>query len=77
MAILFFRGAISIAYSYWITLKSAFDTQRFELLKALHLSLPPNSEIEKIHNQKLTAFLTEEFRETDGRRSLSATLTNI
>lgn len=59
LSILFYRGAISAAMSYGTGLKVGFDLQRFELLKALHLQLPQNSEVEKIENSKLSDFLRD------------------
>jgi len=55
LAFLFYRGAINIAFTYGTALKTAFDLQRFELLKALHLPLPTDSVHEKITNEILLA----------------------
>jgi len=70
LAFLFYRGAINIAFTYGTALKTAFDLQRFELLKALHLPLPTDSVHEKITNENLANFFTEEFLKGENSKNL-------
>jgi hypothetical protein len=57
LAWLTYKSALSAATEYGKGINSAFDMNRFELLKALHFPLPKNLEKEKINNYKLSQFL--------------------
>lgn len=52
-----YKNSISIAISYGVSIKTAFDLYRFDLLKALHLPLPKNLSKEKEDNGILSDFL--------------------
>ena len=57
LAWLSYRAAVAAGLAYGKGIKAAYDLHRFDLLKALHLPLPPNLEIEKQCNNKLSRFL--------------------
>jgi hypothetical protein len=59
LAVLSYRAAISAAIAYGLTLESAFDLHRFDLLAALHLPLPPDRTTERSANKKLSDFLRQ------------------
>jgi hypothetical protein len=52
-----YRGAISAAESYGISMEAAFDLHRFDLLVALHLPLPFSRATESLGNAELSDFL--------------------
>jgi hypothetical protein len=59
LAVLSYRGAISAAIAYGVTLEAAFDLHRFDLLAALHLPLPPDRTTERSANKELSDFLRQ------------------
>jgi hypothetical protein len=54
-----YRAAVSAAMAYGQAIEAAFDLHRFDLLKALHLPLPPNREVERKANEELSQFLLQ------------------
>ncbi len=54
-----YRGAIVSALSYGVSIRTAVDLHRFDLLYALHLPLPENPEAEKKINKELSDFLRQ------------------
>ncbi len=59
LAWLSYRAAIAAALAYGEGIKTAFDLHRFDLLKALHLPLPPDRKTEREANQALSDFLRQ------------------
>jgi hypothetical protein len=57
LAWLSYRGAVAAAVAYGSGLETAFDLHRFDLLRALHLPLPPTRAAEREANRELSAFL--------------------
>jgi hypothetical protein len=57
VAWLSYRAAVSAAVAYGDGLRLAFDLYRFELLRALRLPLPADSDSELVANRRLSAFL--------------------
>lgn len=57
-AVVAYRGARRAAASHAVLLHTAFDLHRFDMLTALHRTLPPTPEQERLDNQALTEFLT-------------------
>jgi hypothetical protein len=53
-----YRAAVRAATSYGQQLHVAFDLHRFNMLRGLHLPLPPDLESEIIFNDRLTTFLS-------------------
>ncbi|MFD7838853.1 hypothetical protein [Streptomyces sp. NPDC059761] len=51
-----YRAAVAAARGYAETLSAAFDLHRFDLLAALHLPLPPDSDAEGVLNGLVTRF---------------------
>ncbi|MFH7594742.1 hypothetical protein WDV06_06480 [Streptomyces racemochromogenes] len=51
-----YRAAVAAARGYAETLSAAFDLHRFDLVTALHLPLPPDSDAEQVLNRRLTRF---------------------
>ncbi|WP_405977105.1 hypothetical protein [Streptomyces sp. NBC_00158] len=51
-----YRAAVAAARGYAEALTAAFDLHRFDLLTALHLPLPPESDTERSLNRRLTRF---------------------
>jgi hypothetical protein len=52
-----YRAAVSAAIAYGDGLRLAFDLARFDLLRALHLPVPADSDSELAANRRLSAFL--------------------
>jgi hypothetical protein len=48
-----YRGAVHAAVGYGEAVRVAFDLHRFDLLRALHLPLPPDQETERVRNEQL------------------------
>jgi hypothetical protein len=57
LAWLSYRGAVAAAMAYGSGLETAFDLHRFDLLRALHLPLPPTRAAEREANRALSEFL--------------------
>lgn len=55
-----YRSAVTAAVLYGVLIRTAFDLHRFDLLRALHLPLPDDSDKEVSANQDLTALLGPE-----------------
>lgn len=68
LALLSYRGAVVAAATHGTFMDIAFDLHRFDLLKALHLDLPADTEEEKELGEKVGAFL----RSPDVRSARSA-----
>jgi hypothetical protein len=56
LAWLSYRAAVSAALAYGEGIETAFDLHRFDLLRALHLSLPPDRQSELEANSRLSEF---------------------
>jgi hypothetical protein len=56
LAWLAYKGSVGAAVAYGEGLETAFDLHRFDLLRALHLPLPADSEQERAQNAQVTAF---------------------
>ncbi len=56
-AVLSYQAALSAASAYGHAVAAAFDLHRFDLLRALHLPLPPNLLSEVQANQQLSRFM--------------------
>lgn len=54
-----YRGAVASALAYVLGIRTAVDLHRFELLRALHLPLPPDPQAEKQTNVLLSDFLRQ------------------
>jgi len=54
-----YRAAIAAALQYGVGLETAYDLHRLELLRALHLRLPTDSESERTTNETLSTFLLQ------------------
>lgn len=61
LAALAYRAAVGAALQYGESLRAAFDLHRFDLLSALHLSLPRDSTAEREQNRELSAFLVQDW----------------
>ena len=48
-----YRGAVSAAMQYGLFMDIAYDLHRFDLIKALHLDLPANTEEEEEIGEQL------------------------
>jgi hypothetical protein len=59
LAWLAYKGSVGAAVAYGEGLETAFDLHRFDLLRALHLPLPADSEQERAQNAQVTAFLAQ------------------
>lgn len=59
LAWLAYRSSVAAAAAYGETIQSAFDLHRFDLLEALHLSLPADRESERKANRELSDFLRQ------------------
>jgi len=57
LAWLSYRAALAAAVAYGVTVEATFDLYRFELLKALHLPLPPDGASERRLNEIVSEFL--------------------
>lgn len=57
LAGLSYAGAVAVASAYSRSIEAAFDLYRFDLLTALHLPLPAESEEERAANEALTHFV--------------------
>ncbi|EFL19213.1 LOW QUALITY PROTEIN: predicted protein, partial [Streptomyces sp. C] len=51
-----YRAAVAAARGYGEALSAAFDLHRFDLLTALHLTLPADPEAERVLGRRLTRF---------------------
>ena len=56
------RAAVNAAIAYGELMETAFDLHRFDLLKALHVPLPPDHKHELETNATVTEFLRRDFR---------------
>ena len=56
-AVLSYQAALSAASAYGQAVAAAFDLHRFDLLRALHLPLPPDLLSEVQANQQLSSFI--------------------
>jgi hypothetical protein len=54
-----YRGAVSAAMQYGLFMDIAYDLHRFDLIKALHLDLPTNTEEEEEIGEQLRIFFAE------------------
>lgn len=54
-----YRGAISAATAYGVSIETAFDHHRFDLLAALHRPLPSTHQQELAHNEELSRFFMQ------------------
>jgi hypothetical protein len=52
-----YRAAVRAATAYGGQLLVAFDLHRFDMLRGLHLPLPPDAKTERKDNERLTTFL--------------------
>jgi hypothetical protein len=72
-----YQAALSAAAAYGQAVEAAFDLHRFDLLTALHLSLPADLASEVQANQQLSRFLRQPqeymFALTHGRAGLNIT----
>jgi hypothetical protein len=59
LALLAYRAAVAAAIAYGVTVESAFDLHRFDLLRALHLPLPPDRNAERAAGEQLSKFLRQ------------------
>ena len=57
LAWLSYEAALAAAVTYGVTIEATFDLYRFELLKALHLPLPPDGNNERRLNEMVSEFL--------------------
>jgi hypothetical protein len=57
LAWLSYRAALAAAKAYGTTIEAAFDLHRFQLLKALHLGLPPDGSTERKLNELVSEYL--------------------
>jgi hypothetical protein len=57
LAWLSYRAALAAAKAYGTTVEAAFDLHRFQLLKALHLGLPPDGSTERRLNELVSEYL--------------------
>lgn len=62
LAWLSYRAAVNAAIAYGELMETAFDLHRFDLLKALHVPLPPDHKHELETNATVTEFLRRDFR---------------
>lgn len=56
-----YRAAVNAAIAYGELMETAFDLHRFDLLKALHVPLPPDHKHEVEVNTTLSEFLRRDF----------------
>ena len=61
LAWLSYRAAVNAAIAYGELKETAFDLHRFDLLKALHVPLPPDHKHELELNATVTTFLRHDF----------------
>jgi hypothetical protein len=59
LAYLSYRAAVAAAVGYGKAIEVAFDLHRFDMLAALHLPLPADSESERASNEVLSQFLRD------------------
>jgi hypothetical protein len=59
LAWLSYRAAIAAALARGVTMETAFDLYRFDLLRALYIPLPKSRFTEKALNEALTDFFTD------------------
>jgi hypothetical protein len=57
LAWLSYRAALAAAKAYGTTVEAAFDLHRFQLLKALHVGLPPDGMTERKLNELVSEYL--------------------
>jgi len=61
LAWLSYRAAVNAAIAYGELMETAFDLHRFDLLRALHVPLPPDHKHELEINATVTEFLRHDF----------------
>ena len=59
LAVLAYRAAVAAGLAYGEAIRAAFDLHRFDLLRALHLPLPPDRSTECERNAELSEFLIQ------------------
>jgi len=59
IAVLAYTGAVRAAIAYGAAVHAAFDLHRFDLLRALHLTLPKDRDAEQASNRALSDFLRQ------------------
>jgi hypothetical protein len=74
LAWLSYEAALAAAGAYGVTVEATFDLYRFELLKALHLPLPPDGNSERRLNEIVSGFLQREDGWTLGYRHADSEL---
>lgn len=59
MAVFSYRASIEAAAAFGVTMNSAIDLYRFDMLKGLHLPMPANLVAEKSSNEAISNFLRQ------------------
>ena len=59
IAVIAYAGAVRAAIAYGAAVHAAFDLHRFDLLRALHLPLPEDSDAERAGSRALSDFLRQ------------------
>lgn len=59
MTVLSYRASVEAAAAFGVTMNSAIDLHRFDMLKGLHLPMPANLGAEKLSNEAISNFLRQ------------------
>ncbi len=59
MTVFSYRASVEAAAAFGVTMNSAIDLHRFEMLSRLHLPMPANLDAEKSSNQAISNFLRQ------------------